>query len=282
MLVNGKPQESIKLNDRALAYGDGAFETILLHKGKTILLEEHLQRLQQACNKLSISCDFEQLKSEIQSLQEIFEDYGVLKIILSRGEGGRGYRFHRSIKANRIITLHQLPDNSGFDNDNGVEVFVCEQRLSRQAQLAGLKHLNRLEQVLASREWPDDNMFEGIMLDTNDNVIEGTRCNLFYVKKAKLITPSLLECGVDGIMRQQLIKNLPIQVELRNNISLQDLLQADEIFLCNSVTGIWPVSSLCYDENKQQYEVGEYTFLAKNIFKEILEKDVESQANSMA
>ena len=269
MLVNGIPQQHVSLHERALAYGDGVFETVRLYAGNAILLEEHLQRLQEACIVLGINCDFTKLQQEIESLQGVFTTYGVLKIIISRGQGGRGYRPDKALQATRIISLHPLPDYKGFDGVNGVTVFICQQRLSRQKTLAGIKHLNRLEQVLAANEWPEDKVFEGLMRDETGAVIEGTRTNLFFSEAGKLYTPDLTTCGVNGILRQVLLRKSPGSIAA-SGPSLERLLQADELFLCNSVIGVWPVHEVLIGDKSQFFSAGPFSRIAGDIFREAL------------
>ena len=252
-----------------MSYGDGVFETIRLHAGNAILLAEHLQRLQDGCKLLAINCDFAKLSEEIALLKGDFVNFGVLKIIISRGQGGRAYRPDPSLQATRILSLHHLPDNSDFDDKLGVAVFVCKQNLSQQKTLAGIKHLNRLEQVMAANEWPEDRLFEGLMCDENGFVIEGTRTNLFFTEAGSLATPSLEFCGVNGIFRQLLLKKMPT-IKIVEKLSLERLLQADELFLCNSVIGVWPVRELVCADKSQYFKPGPYSQTAKEIFREAL------------
>jgi 4-amino-4-deoxychorismate lyase len=270
MLVNGTSQQYLSLNNRALAYGDGVFETIYLNEGKPVFLKEHLLRLQKTCTALEINCDFIKLNSEIQSLAIEFEKFGILKIVISRGEGGRGYRPDKNLEATRILTLHSLPDFSGFDSNEGVAVFICQQRLSRQKSLAGIKHLNRLEQVMAAKEWPNDSFFEGLMLDVNDKVIEGTRTNLFFSTDGILQTPALTYAGINGVLRQYLLEKSEAKICMEENITLDRLLLADELFLCNSVIGVWPIKEIVYLDKSYYFAPGKFSEIAKEQFREAI------------
>ena len=119
-------------------------------------------------------------------------------------------------------------------------------RYAHNSVLAGIKHLNRLEQVLARSEWTDSSIAEGVVLDHEENVIEGTMSNVFYIKGKTLYTPELSACGVDGIIRRKVI-TLATELHLEiciNKISLKSLMDADEIFMCNSVIGVWPIKML--------------------------------------
>ena len=112
--------------------------------------------------------------------------------------------------------------------------------------LAGLKHLNRLEQVLARAEWQDTAYAEGLLCDTSGRVIEGVFSNLFLIKDGELITPDLSRCGVAGVMRAEILQqaqSLGISQTVRD-VSYAELVAADEVFVCNSLYGIWPVCAL--------------------------------------
>ena len=276
MLVNGLPQAEISLRDRALNYGDGVFETMRLQHGNPILFQQHMQRLALGCDRLGLGCDFTVLQEELDSLQPQFPRAGILKIIVSRGQGGRAYRPAQQMQATRIITLHDLPDYAAFDQSAGVSVFVCQHRLSEQPDLAGIKHLNRLDQVMASREWPDERYFEGLMCDQQGNVIEGTRSNLFFAEAGRLYTPAIRSCGIAGILRDYLLEKLGSEIALDGELPLPRLLQADEVFLCNSVMGVWPVRHLQLGNTEQNFTPGKWTEKAGAIFDALLEPDAVS------
>jgi 4-amino-4-deoxychorismate lyase len=272
MLVNGSDQDSITGNDRGLAYGDGVFETIRLHNNKPVLLGSHLNRLALGAQRLQISLNLEHLEQELEQLALEYPAQGVLKILVTRGTGGRGYRPPAEADTTRLLTLHPLPDYAG--TDKGINVFVCNQRLARQPSLAGIKHLNRLEQVMASLEWPGAEFHEGLMLDTSDFVVEGTRSNIFWGEKDKLFTPALDKCGVEGVMRNYLLEKIP-EAEPIENCTLDRLMDAEEIFFCNSIFGIWPVLKIKTDTGMFSLETNTntpgFTRKAKDIFAHLLE-----------
>ena len=273
MPVSGSDLDAIAPDDRGLAYGDGLFETIRIHRHRLLLPDLHLDRLARGAEHLRIAYDRNQLAQDVQSLGDRFPEWGVLKILLTRGSGGRGYRPAPDNRPRCILTLHPLPDYGDSRPEEGVEVFVCRQRLALQPALAGLKHLNRLEQVLASLEWPDDSLREGLMLDMEDNVIEGTRSNLFWAEGGTLHTPALDRCGVDGVMRQHLMHELG-HVQQTRPSPLAKILGADEVFLCNSVFGVWPVTAVHHDGRVTiagSPENGKYTALAKLAFERLLD-----------
>ena len=241
--VDGQPASALaSLKDRGLAYGDGLFETIAVKAGAPLLLELHLQRLAQGCSRLAIVADQPLIRSELLAYAQAMGE-GVLKLILTRGDSLRGYGVSPEAQPRRIL---QASPPAAYPQANalqGIALFDCATRLAEQPLLAGLKHLNRLEQVIARSEWQDPAYAEGLMRDTSGRVIEGVFSNLFMVRQGVLITANLQRCGVAGVMRAALLAEaerlaIPCQI---TEISLEQLLQADEIFLCNSVYGIWPV-----------------------------------------
>lgn len=265
MLINGEPANSISVSDRGLAYGDGVFETFRVISGQLLFGEEHLQRLNLGCERLGIALDPDQLRQELKSALNTGAQAEVLKLIVTRGSSGRGYRSSPGSASTRIITLHALPANIQLHAGDGVKAFVCRQRLSPQPALAGLKHLNRLEQVLASREWPDESYHEGVMLDLEGNVVEGTRSNLFIVKGGQLMTDPLNTCGIAGVMRKILMQHFADKVYLEK-FGVDELHSADEAFFCNSIFGVWPLRHLTSDTSETHYATGPYTQMAQSIF----------------
>lgn len=236
-LCNGRPVAAVPVTDRGLAYGDGLFETIRVCGGRPQFLPLHLQRLRDGCARLRIELNDLALAAEIAQLLRGRGD-GVLKLIVTRAASGRGYQPGRG-DANRLLLFHEgLPK---ADAEPGIRVRVCRQRLAEQPVLAGLKHLNRLEQVLARAEWSDPAVAEGLMLDQRDRLVEATASNVFLVRGGRLLTPRLHRCGVAGIVRRVVMERLaPGRVEACD-LTLGDVHAADEIFLTNSLFGIRPV-----------------------------------------
>jgi 4-amino-4-deoxychorismate lyase len=246
ILINGKSDSKISVLDRGLHYGDGVFETLKVAAGYPQLLEQHLQRLFDGCSRLRIpQPSVEALTSDIDGLLQGINK-AVIKILVTRGEGGRGYRFPNSPSSNRIVIRYDFPEYPPDFYRQGVKIRLCEGRLSTNTALAGIKHLNRLEQVLARSEWQDESIAEGLMMDRKGNIIEGTMSNVFLVSKNRILTPDLTMCGVAGIMRQQVLdraQELGIGFDIRE-AHKEDLFAADEVFLTNSVISLWPVRKL--------------------------------------
>lgn len=242
-LVNGCWAESIPVRDRGLAYGHGVFETARLCEGNLPLWSLHLERMVEGAKCLSIPLDSSTLQAHLETLLASCPAEGVIKIILTAGVSGRGYRTSLESEPLYILQWLPLPDYPREWGRQGISVRICEHRLSANRKLAGIKHLNRLDQVLARMEWQDQYQ-EGLMLDQQDRVIEGTCTNLFCSVGGKWLTPVLDNCGVAGVLRHYLMEQLfPLMnaaVE-ETDLAIGDLQKMDEIFMCNSVAGIWPV-----------------------------------------
>lgn len=256
-LLNGIATDYLNINDRAVQYGDGVFETILCNKNKLYYWEKHYQRLQLSATKLNIPCPEESLLLNdmtqlLSGAENVAADSYAIKIILTRGAGERGYKYTKNLSPNRIVSLSTIESkySSLLSNDllSG-ELFLCEHQVSINENLAGLKHLNRLENVLARNEWDDaakgSGIIDGVMLNANQHVIEGTMSNIFAVKNQQLFTPCLMLSGVNGIMR-----NVVMALAAENNItvanvnlSLNELLTMDEVFICNSLIGMKAVTT---------------------------------------
>ncbi|MGR8979926.1 MAG: aminodeoxychorismate lyase [Gammaproteobacteria bacterium] len=257
ILVNGEHKDHIEITDRGFQYGDGLFETIEVRNGAPVLFDLHLARLHAGCRRLKIPCpDAVLIRSEAHALSK-GSSQAVLKLIVTRGSGGRGYRPPEVIAPTRIVSLLPYPDYSTDYRQEGITARFCDTRLGINPALAGLKHLNRLEQVMARAEWNDSAIQEGIMLDMSDNVIEGTMSNVFVVKNKTLYTPALTKSGIEGIIRYVILtlsaRNCVAVIE--KNMGKDQFLAADEIFVCNSLIGIWPIKHI---EN-HSYPVGQIT-----------------------
>ena len=246
MWIGGQPGDSIDATDRGLNYGDGLFETVAVVQGQPKLWQAHMERLQSGCDRLNIP--FPGADLLMGEMEKAVPDRGngVLKIVVTRGPGGRGYRPPETLHPTRIVAFHPAPTYPAACWTEGVTTRICETRLGRNPSLAGMKHLNRLEQVLARQEWCDDSIAEGIMFDTEGRLVSGTMSNIFLVSGGRLTTPSLSRCGVEGVMRRQVLDiatHLGMAVEIRD-IPADRLGQADAVFLTNALMGIWPVRQI--------------------------------------
>ncbi len=244
-LLNGIPADSISVYDRGLAYGDGVFETMPVRGGEPLLIEAHMERLQQGCLRLGIPApDIQLCRDEIERLCS--GRTGVLKLLITRGSSGRGYAPRHDMQPNRLLLFSKWEAYPRQFYTAGIHVGICRTRLSRQEQLAGIKHLNRLETVLATREFDSNLLQEGLMLDYDNRIIECTRSNIFFIRNGRLHTPDLQHCGVNGVMRQHILqcaRDNGMQTEVRD-IVMDEALQMDEAFISNSLIGVWPVTRL--------------------------------------
>jgi 4-amino-4-deoxychorismate lyase len=260
-LINGNSSDAISLYDRGLQYGDGLFETIAIEEESLLCWDEHIERLQSGCSRLKIPMpNQDTLTEEARRLTSSIER-GIIKIIITRGQGGRGYALPVNVESTRIISLYPWPEYSFGNPDDGINVRVCNYRYAHNSILAGIKHLNRLEQVLARSEWTDSSIAEGVVLDHEENIIEGTMSNIFYIKNEILYTPELSACGVEGIIRQKII-TLAAELHLEiciNKISIESLMDADEAFMCNSIVGVWPIKMI----DEKSLMVGDKTIKIK-------------------
>ena len=266
-LLNGEQKDDINIADRGFQYGDGVFETIEVIDGRPLFLDRHLKRLENACCKILIPApDITLLAEESWQLSSPCR-HGVLKIIVTRGSGGRGYRQPPHIIPTRLLSIYPYPDYPEQYQTQGITVRFCQNLLSSNPALAGIKHMNRLEQILARAEWQDETIQEGLMLDSQARVIEGTMSNLFLVKNRKLFTPELSKSGVAGIVRaivMELARQQDMGVE-EIHVDKSSLLQADEVFVTNSVIGIWPVKQI----EQQYFNIGPITRSLQNMFQQM-------------
>ncbi len=251
VLVNGEITADISVHDRGLQYGHGLFETIAIKDGELKYWDQHMARLIDGCARLLIkSPDISLLLKEALVLMADVEGKAVLKIIYTSGGEGRGYKSPEKMTPNRILSCSDWPNYPEENFQSGVTVRLCETRLGINSSLAGIKHLNRLEQVLARSEWSDPDIAEGLMLDQQGLLKEATMSNVFFVKDNTLCTPDLTQSGVAGIMRKVVLdqaENLAIRTYI-DDFTPADIFQADEVFLTNSLIEIWPIKKILSEE----------------------------------
>ncbi|MCW3481396.1 aminodeoxychorismate lyase [Neisseriaceae bacterium JH1-16] len=244
MLINGQRSDTISAADRGLAYGDGLFRTIELIAGQPRLWRWHYQRLAEDCRRLRLPCPDEALLLAELSACSAKLERAVAKVVITRGVGKRGYAMPGDAVSTRIVSAAAWGGYPASLAEDGVTVRVCELRLSQQPLLAGIKHLNRLENVLARSEWDDAAVFEGLLCDADGQVVEGTMSNVFYVRDGVLYTPALDRCGVAGALRAWVMEKASESGHAVSETrpALTELLDADEVFLCNSLIGVVPVA----------------------------------------
>lgn len=260
-LINGEWTDNLPANDRAVQFGDGCFTTACISNGEVKFLDQHLIRLQQACEKLLIPfVDWALLKSEMLRLAEK-EKQAVLKVIITRGSGGRGYSAANCQQPTRLLTVSAYPSFYPQWREQGITLALSPIQLGINPQLAGIKHLNRLEQVLIRTHLEQTLAQEALVLDSDGYLTECCAANLFWRKGMQVFTPYVDKSGVNGTMRQHIIACLadsPWQVtQVREK--LDTLAQADEVLICNALMPVVPVKQA---ENWQFKSRELYQFLA--------------------
>jgi 4-amino-4-deoxychorismate lyase len=244
-LVNGEPI-GVDPGDRGLAYGDGLFETMAAVDGAVPRLELHLERLIAGCERLEIQCP--PRASLERDLGRLVPRSGrcVVKIIVTRGSGARGYAPPAQATPTRIVSTSPWPSYPEALYTDGIRVRVCALKLGMNPAMAGLKHLGRLEYVLAQLELRGADVEQGLLCDVRDLVVGGTSSNVFVVKSGAIRTPALTHAGVRGVMRRVVLtaaRELGLHVD-EVELTLDDVFAADEVFMTNAVFGIWPVQSI--------------------------------------
>lgn len=254
VIVNGVEESKLSVSDRGFQYGDGLFETITYKNNQLQLWDEHIQRLNSSCERLSLKRVDESLWLEDIKNLELVND-SVIKLSLSRGNSARGYLYDEESNVTRVTASFDLPSYPE-ENQTGINAIICKTPVSMNTALAGMKHLNRLDNVLARNEWNDSAVSEGFMFDNQGHIIEGTMSNVFCVLGDELYSPLLEQCGITGVMRQQVINiaeklNIPVNIV---DISKANFLSMDAIFITNSLIGIWPVKKIIDGENSVEFQ----------------------------
>jgi len=246
--INGRRCSTLSYRDRGLQYGDGVFETMRVRRRGIRLLDLHLDRLYRSCRRLKIQVPEARLvRRELERIAA-GRKQGILKLMVTRGRGARGYRPSGRERATRIVTLEALPRAISAEAEKAVRLRVCATRLSTTPSLAGLKTLNRLDSVLARSEWTDARIWEGLMRDVDGNWVCGTMSNMFLRRGTVLMTPLLDRCGVAGIMRRWILEcaaSLGLRA-VERRIRWEDLQSAEEVFMSNAVVGIRSVRAIEY------------------------------------
>jgi 4-amino-4-deoxychorismate lyase len=243
-LIDGVEGTTVPIDDRGLQYGDGVFETLLLRRGHPRFLEAHLARLRLGCTRLGIHfAAMAELRAEVARFAAIAPSLAILKIIVTRGSATqRGYAPRGDAPPRRIVSLGPAPAPR-TDFASGLQLQIAKLRLGENPALAGIKHLNRLENVLAAAELTGSASFDALLLDAGGSIICGSMSNVFVVREGAVATPLLDRCGVAGVMRGIVLREchtLGIDIT-QERLSLSDLKAADEVFVTNARIGVVPV-----------------------------------------
>jgi len=260
-LINGTWQDSLPANDRAVQFGDGCFTTARVVNGNIQMPEAHLERLRQGCERLAMpQPDWDRLAEEMAKVANA-KPLAVLKVILTRGAGGRGYSMAGCKEPSRIISLSAFPEFYSQWQREGIELALSPVRLGRNPALAGIKHLNRLEQVLIRAHLEQTTAHEALVLDSEGWLTECCAANLFWRKGNQVFTPYVDQAGVNGLMRQRILQRLQASrwhaQEVRETVDT--LNDADELLICNALLPIAPVRKVA-DKTYASREL--YEFLA--------------------
>ena len=242
VLIDGKKQSKASIFNRNTQFGDGLFETCLVENKKLLFWSNHFERMKLGCDRLKISMIDETLwLSDIKKAFSLMKiDNCIVKLVLSRGESLRGYSYKDNIRPIRITIVSELKKNN---QDKGFSLEFCNSGYNSNPKLAGIKHCNRLEQVIARAGIKVD---DGIMLDENENVVSVTQGNIFCIQGNRLITPNLDKCGIEGTRRAVILKiavDLGFDINIKN-LSVAELLRSDEVFISNSIQGVGPVNQI--------------------------------------
>lgn len=253
--MNGAETSALDITDRGLAYGDGLFETMRVLSGRIPLLPLHLARFAEGVRKLQLGHEKKRIaafKATVKDALKSLSGEALLKVIVTRGSGGRGYSPPEEPACNIIVQVFDLPQYLAEYSQSGVVVKACEHRLYHNPVLAGIKHLNRLDQVLASKELVEE--AEGLLFDQNDLLVEGLKSNVLVFQKDLIVTPKLDNCGVKGTLRKFLLQSsfdLALDI-IEADITREEVYQAHGLAMINSTFGIWPVKSI--SENAVPYD----------------------------
>lgn len=247
MIINGVESEQVNLADRGFNFGDGHFTTMKVVKGEVQLFDLHLARLKHACQMLFI--DFKHWTDLVLHIhaQALTLDSGVLKLVITRGIGGKGYSPEGCSEASWFLQARDIPAFYDTWQQTGIALTVCRYQQTVNPVLSGLKTLNRLDQVMIKQELLGCDELDGIVCSTEGYVIETSMANIFWVKDNVIYTPSMQRSGVEGVMRKRvmdLVVSLNLSVEV-GDYTIDKIISADEIFITNALMDIVPVNMLC-------------------------------------
>ena len=240
-VVDGCLSSSVDARDRGLAYGHGVFETMLLAAGELPLWSYHRERLGWGLSVLGIPCDDNVIATTLRVLLDTCPTDGVVKLTVTAGISSRGYTVAEPLVPTIIAQWSPARSFGAIP----VSLEINPYRLPLNPMLAGIKHLNRLDQVMAASKAASSSL--PLLLDVEGRVIEGLSHNIFAYHSGVWLTPDLSRCGVAGVMREMLIKE--IFPDLGHQVAeapfeIGVLSSADELFVCNSIRGIQPVSDI--------------------------------------
>ncbi|GAA6204385.1 aminodeoxychorismate lyase [Thalassotalea sp. SU-HH00458] len=267
--VNGQPKSSIDISDRSIAYGDGIFTTAKIVDGQVQFLSAHLNRLAEGCHYLKIN--FIQSQAFVDEIVNVAKGFttAVLKIIVTAGSGGRGYSRQGVSGAQVIVSIHDMPTHYQAWSEQGISLVNSHIQLGLNPLLKGLKHLNRLEQVLIRDELDNTPADDLLVCDLNGFVVETSCANIFWLRDEQVFTPVLDDAGVRGLYRQNILSFDTSIKQVKEKMS--DLADISAMFICNSVMGIVPVKKF----NNNQLDTDSVIHYRHQYFNYFLDKECE-------
>jgi 4-amino-4-deoxychorismate lyase len=276
VLVNGVRDAGVSVLDRGLQFGDGLFETIACVKGRPRFLPLHLERLEFGCERLAVAApNLDEIRAEVVELARDVER-AIVKVLVTAGEAvARGYARSGNERATRITLRYAWPHEVLAQLHDGVMVRTLTLRLGENPRLAGLKHCNRLEQILARAELASDpGLAEGILFSSSGNLVSGSSSNVFLVRESCLLTPRIDLCGVAGVMRRVVLREArQVGIPTREcELRAQDVQDADEVFLTNARIGIWPVRTL----DARELAIGPVTRHLQSVLAPLLDEPADA------
>ncbi|MEN9705863.1 MAG: hypothetical protein RLZZ393_1742 [Pseudomonadota bacterium] len=241
--LDGVPASEPLLLDRGLHYGDGLFETMLC-RGRGIRFHSlHAERLAEGCRRLGIALDAHGALE--QAASRAANQPGILKLIVTRGSAtARGYAPAGDERPRQLLLRYPWPPADAVDAPT--PVVHLDTPLGENPLLAGMKHLNRLELVLARARLQGHGAFEGLLCGSSGRLACGTMTNVFVLQDGVLRTPRVDRCGIAGVMRAVVMREariLGIEAE-EADLEPACVAEADEAFLTNVRYGLRPITSV--------------------------------------
>ena len=247
--LDGNSTAVLPIPDRGLDFGDGVFETLLVKQGKLLFSELHLERLERGLQALVLPDCLDAARQHLETAASFIRkqawSWTALRLTVIRGAGQRGYT--PSDLSPRILVVATRLDRDCGKMSAAATLSLADIRLSAQPVLAGIKHLNRLEQVLAAAQTQKEGADEGVVLDQSDFLTSVVAGNLFLVRQGDVLTPELNHCGVIGTRRRLILEKWcpALGLKVREaKLTLGDLSDSEEVFYSNSLQTVRPVARI--------------------------------------
>ncbi len=263
--IDGQPADALPLSDRGFQYGDGVFRTMLVWQGEVVWQSEQLALLRRDAGRLDLPLAADEILIDELIRAATGVQRGVLKLIVTAGDGQRGYARPGNPQSRRVLSRSALPEWPTQAWKEGVRVTGLGLRMANQPALAGVKHLNRLEQVLARAQLPAD-CDEGLLCNEQGWLQCGIMSNLFWYADGSWHTPVVEAAGVAGVTREKLMQLSGLSVRESRNDPMRVQAEAERLFLCNALIGIWPVAR--WDERR--YDTGRDEAIGLNALRHAL------------